>query len=95
MTSDKLFKYAIGGGTVALFELLLIEWTFIAGGAYDLANGGYLSDFLETGHPSELLDLHELNFGEAFGSVAVVVSLAVLALGLRSRARFSGRELPA
>lgn len=91
-TAEKIFGIAAGGLVAGLFEFLLVEGTLIAGGAYDLANEGYLADFLATGNASELLDFHEMNPGEVFGSLAVVASLVLLFFGLTrgGRARMRG-----
>ncbi len=75
---EKVLPFAAGAGLVGFLDFLLVEGAGAAGVAYDLANDGYLADFVRTGNPRELADVHELNFGEAVSLFAIVASLTLL-----------------
>lgn len=92
---ERIARVAVGASLATLFEFVLVESVLGGGIVYDLANGGYVSDFMKTGNPSELLDFNELNVAEMFGSVAIVVSLALLLFNLSRRSKGSNREVAA
>lgn len=82
---EKMLPFAAGAGIVGFLDFLLVEGAGAAGVAYDLAHEGYIADFVATGDPRELLDLHELNFGESVSLIAVVASLTLLLFATRRR----------
>lgn len=82
---EKILPVALGAGAVGALDFLLVEGAGGAGVAYDLLNGGYMSDFLKTRDPRELLDLNELNVGEVTSLFAILASLAFLFFALNGK----------
>lgn len=86
-TFKKILPFAFGAGAAGMLDVFLVEGVGTAGVIYDLTHDGYFADLLNTGDPSELLDIHEMNAGEIISALAIMLSFFVVLITWRHFSR--------